>query len=266
MSAGSIDLSRHAPLFRNLVRREARQRYKGSSLGLVWTLVNPLIAVAVYALVFRYLFKIQIDNYALFLFVGLAGWTFFFGGAQVASTSLVGNANLVKKVSFPREVIPLSSMTANSLTAVVMFAIAVPLCLVLSTGDRLAVLALPVPLVLLTALTIGLGLIVAALNVYFRDIEHILAAIALPWMFLTPIYYTYDTLPLTADGGSTWIADALHWGNPVSPFFVAIHESLFFGRWPDVLDLGYAALAAAAVLGFGWWLFQRLEGEMAVEL
>src|SRR5215207_6650350 len=86
---------RYAPLFRNLVRREVRQRYKGSVLGLAWTLITPAIMVGAYSLVFKFLLRIQIEYYALFLFVGLTVWTFFLGGAQVASRSLIANANLV---------------------------------------------------------------------------------------------------------------------------------------------------------------------------
>src|SRR5262245_46154160 len=96
--------ARYAPLFRNLVRREVSQRYKGSVLGLAWTLVTPVVMVGAYSLVFRFLFKIDIPNYALFLFIGLTAWQFFLVGAQMACSSLVANANLVKKVSFPREI------------------------------------------------------------------------------------------------------------------------------------------------------------------
>ncbi len=259
-------IAAHRPLFRNMVRREVRQRYKGSVLGLAWTLINPIIAVAAYAVVFRYLFRINIPNYAVFLFIGVAAWTFFYGGAQTAASSLVGNANLVKKVRFPREIVPLSVMTGNAFTALAMFAVAVPLALVVTKGSYWPLIVVPPLLVLFAAFTVGFGLMLSAMNVYWRDVEHILLAISLPWFFLTPIFYSYDTLPVLTTGGPTWIVDVLHWGNPVSPFIVSLHEAVFFGHWPDPADLIYCLVAAVVVLAAGWHVFKRLEREMAVEL
>jgi ABC-type polysaccharide/polyol phosphate export permease len=261
----AVAWQRHAPLFRNLVRREVRQRYKGSVLGLAWTLITPAIMVGAYSLVFKFLLRIQIEYYALFLFVGLTVWTFFFGGAQVASRSLVANANLVTKVRFPREIIPFAAMTGNAVTAGAMLVVALPLCLALSAASPLPLLALPGLLLLLAMFTAGLGLAVAALNVYFRDVEHILTAIALPWIFVSPVFYTFDTVP-GLSGSNEWVANLLHWGNPIAPFIIAIQDCLFFGEWPYWGDVVYSAAAAGLALGIGWRLFRRLEREMAVEL
>ena len=265
MTTGQLTIARHMPLYRNLVRREVRQRYRGSALGLLWTLITPAIMVGAYSIVFKFLLRIQIPHYALFLFLGLAVWTFFLGGAQIASGSLVANAGLVTKVSFPRQIVPLAAMTGNAFTAGAMFAIAIPLCLLLTEGSRLPLLLLPALLVLLAMITLGFGLFVSAINVYFRDVEHILAAIALPWIFVTPIFYTYDTVPgLTGD--KAWVEQVLHWCNPIAPFVIAIQDAVFWGRWPAWGDLLYCVVAGAAVLAIGWVVFQRLEREMAVEL
>jgi lipopolysaccharide transport system permease protein len=261
--AGS--LARYGPLFRNLVRREVRQRYKGSVLGLAWTLITPAVMVGAYALVFRFLLRIQIDYYAIFLFVGLTAWTFFLGGVQLASRSLVSNASLVTKVRFPREIVPLAAMTGNAFTAGAMLVIAVPLCIAFPQESALPMLALPPLVLLLTAFTAGLGLLVAALNVYFRDVEHIIGAIGLPWIFVSPVFYTFDTVPgLT--GEYEWVTGLLHWANPIAPFLIAIQDSLFFGTWPFWGDVLYSVVAAAAMLAIGWGVFRRLEREMAVEL
>lgn len=258
-------LARYAPLFRNLARREVRQRYKGSVLGLAWALVTPAIMVAAYSVVFKFLLRLNIPNYALFLFVGLTVWTFFMGGAQVASRSLVSNANLVTKVSFPRQIVPLAAMTGNGFTAAAMLAVALPLCIALTEGSPLPLVALPPLVVLLVAFTVGFGLVVAALNVYFRDVEHILAAIAMPWIFLCPIFYSFTTVPGLSEGRQ-WAVNLLHWGNPITPFILSIQDVLFWGRWPAAGDVIYSAVAAVLVLGAGWRIFRRLEPEMAVEL
>ena len=259
-------LTHNAPLYRNLVRREVRQRYKGSALGLGWTLLNPLIMVAAYWLVFEFLFGSSIPNYALFMFVGLTVWTLFYGGITIAASSLVANASLVTKVRFPREIIPLASVTANSVIAGAMLAIALPLCVILGTGESLVPLVLlPVFLALAAALTVGAGLLFGALNVYFRDVEHILTAIGVPWFFLTPIFYTYSTLPASATSHETLI-NLLHYGNPIAPYVIAVQDILFFGRWPTLTDSIYCVVAAGVVVTIGVIVFGRLEREMAVEL
>jgi ABC-type polysaccharide/polyol phosphate export permease len=134
-----------------------------------------------------------------------------------------------------------------------------------TTGSLVPLVALPVFLALTFALTIGLGLILSAVNVYFRDVEHVLQAIGVPWFFISPIFYTYDTLPAAAQQHETIIA-ILHWANPISPFVIAVQDTLFFGTWPSPADTIYCVVAAAVALIAGWLLFRRLEPEMAVEL
>ena len=258
-------LRQSAPLFRNLVRREVRQRYKGSALGLAWTLINPLLVVAAYWLVFKFLFGTTIPNYALFLFVGLMAWTLFFGGISVGAQSLISNSSLVTKVRFPREIIPAAAITANAVIAAVMLVIAVPLCIWQQSGSYAPLVALPGFLLLTYMLSVGLGVLLAALNVYFRDVEHIIAAIGVPWFFLTPIFYTYSTLPEAARQHQVLI-DILHWGNPISPFVICIQDTLFFGVWPPMGDAIYTLVAGVVAIAVGWIVFKRLEGEMAVEL
>jgi ABC-type polysaccharide/polyol phosphate export permease len=257
--------ARYAPLFRNLARREVRQRYKGSVLGIAWALVTPAIMVAAYSLVFKFLLQIRIPHYALFLFVGLTVWTFFMGGLQMAARSLVANANLVTKVAFPRQIVPLSAIAGNAFTAAAMLVVALPLCAVITQESLVPLVMLPVLIAFLAAFTVGLGLIVAGLNVYFRDVEHIVNAIAMPWIFLCPIFYTFASVPgLGAD--RQWADDLLHWANPIAPFILTFQDVLFWGRWPAAGDVLYSATAAALVFAGGWLAFRRMAPEMAVEL
>lgn len=229
----------------------------------MWTLINPLVMVLAYWFVFTYVFPTDAnDPFALFLFVGLATWGVFMGGAQAAASSLVLNANLVTKVKFPRQVVPLSAMTGSWFTAGAMFCISLPLCLIFGHGSKLTWLAIPPVLGLLAGMTVGVGLLLAAVNVYFRDTEHILAALGLPWFFLTPILYDLDQVPADA----SWAANVLHYANPVTPFVLAVRDPLFFGTWPSAADCLYCAAASVAALAVGWSVFKRLEGEMAVEL
>jgi ABC-type polysaccharide/polyol phosphate export permease len=252
------------PLFWNLTVRATRQRYKGSLLGLLWTLVTPLIMVGAYWVVFKFLFGTPIPNYALFMFVGMIAWAVFFSGIQVASNSITQNATLVTKVRFPREIVPFSAMTANALTALAMLVIALPLCLIFPQGMRVTVVMVPVVLIPIFGMTLGLGLLLAGLNVYFRDVEHILTAIGLPWFFLTPIFWTFATVQGTVTQG--WVLDLLHWGNPITPGTIALQDALFWGKWPAAGDLIYTLCAAIVFIGVGLWAFRRLKREMAVEL
>jgi lipopolysaccharide transport system permease protein len=258
------EYGRYAPFFRNLVKREIRQRYKGSMFGLVWTMATPALMVASYWLVFTYVFKVvSLPNYALFLFTGLVVWTFFFGGATVAASSIVANANLVKKVRFPREIVPVSAIMANAFTAGAMFLLAFPLCLIANEGSYVPLVVLPAFVLFLAGLTVGLGLALAGANVYFRDVEHIVAAIGVPWFFITPIFYSFDTLPQKVHG---WLESALYYGNPITPFLSSIQKIMFFGTWPSLADWLYCGLVGVVVLALGLRLFRRLEREMAVEL
>ena len=135
----------------------------------------------------------------------------------------------------------------------------------LTLGASTALLALPVGLLFLSLLTIGFSLLLAALNVYFRDVEHILLALLLPWFFLTPIFYTPDQLPSGAEQFQ-WLAAVLEWGNPVAPFVTLIRDSIFFGVWSSPAVFIYCAVVGVGTLVLGIWAFRRLEAEMAVEL
>lgn len=256
---------RFTPLLRNLIKREVRQRYKGSLFGLLWTLVNPVILVATYAAMFHYLWRVvNIPHYAWFLFTGLAIWTFFAGGVQQAASSMVGNANLVKKVRFPREFVPLTAVAANGVTAGAMLIIAIVGCQIVNGRLHPQLVVLPYFLLCIAALTFGISLILSVLNVFFRDVEHIFAAITLPWFFLTPIFYTYETLPgLQVD---RTILKVAYFINPITPFLSSIRAVVYAGTWPDAMDWAYCALVGFGVLFIGFKVFRRLEGEVAVAL
>ena len=253
------------PLYTNLVRREVRGRYKGSLLGLGWTLLNPVVVVLAYWVVFKFLFGSPIPNFALFIFVGLMVWTLFYGGIQLAAASMVSNSALVTKVRFPRAIVPLAAVTGNAVIALAMLVIALPLCIILNDGSLAPLVLLPVVLVLAAILTAGLGLVLSAVNVYFRDVEHVITALGVPWFFLTPIFYTFATLPPDAQAHQT-LLNVLHYGNPIAPYVIAVQDVLFFGRWPAATDMAYCAVVAVVVLGLCILAFRRLERELAVEL
>jgi lipopolysaccharide transport system permease protein len=259
------DLIRYRELFVNLFRREVEVRYRGSALGLAWTLVNPLVLMGVYTLLFSILLKaVSIDHFPLFVLAGLLTWVFFQTALQASSTTLIAHAGLVKQVRFPRQLLPLSVVGSNLVTFFAMFAVILPFNLVLIPETRStfwAALPLIVPLV---ALVCGLAVLVASVNVFFRDVEHLVATIMLPWFVLTPIFYTFDQLPGVGD--RQWVVDLLHYGNFLSPFVLAIRDPLFFGELPALGDVVYSVLAAGAALVLGAFVFSRVDDRLAAEL
>src|SRR5881398_1166596 len=221
------DLVRYRELFGNLFRRDVQAKYRGSLLGVAWTLANPVLLMAVYLLVFSVLWKTPFANgghYGLFLLVGLSAWIFFATSVQSASRSLLDNANLIRKTRFPRQLVPLSVVATQLISFVVMLAALLVLNFALLPRVR-ATEWLAIPLALaVVAFTCGLALAIASLNVLFRDIEFLVAALLLPLFFLTPVLYPLSDPKIAR---RDWVVDLIHWGNPLSPVVEALHDVLF---------------------------------------
>jgi lipopolysaccharide transport system permease protein len=260
------DLVRYRELFGNLFRRDVQAKYRGSLLGVAWTLANPVLLMAVYLLVFSVLWKTPFANgghYALFLLVGLAAWIFFASSVQSASRSMLDNANLIRKTRFPRQLVPLSVVATNLISFGVMLAVLLVLNFALLPRVRATEwLAIPIA-VAFVALTGGLALAIASLNVLFRDIEFLVAALLLPLFFLTPVLY-----PLTDQqiASRQWVVDLIHWANPLSPPIEALHAVLFYGNLPTWGDTIYTLVAALVALALGAWVFNGVDDQIAVEV
>jgi len=261
------DLFRYRELFGSLFRRDLRAKYKGSVLGLAWSLAHPVVLMLVYLLVFSVLLRIQTADYQhywLFLLTGLPLWVFFATSLQSASRSLLENANLIRKVRFPRQLVPLSMVATQLVGLAVMLVIVVALSLVFVPEARDTVwLAFPLA-ALAVCLVAGLGLAVASLNAIYRDVEHLVAALLLPWFFLTPILYSFESIPGVSEHPR--LVDLIHWGNPLTPPIEAIRDPLFFGELPAAGDVLYLAVAALVSLALGALVFNRVDDRVAVEV
>jgi lipopolysaccharide transport system permease protein len=259
------DVVRYPDLFLNLFRRELHGKYRGSVLGLFWTLVNPLALIAVYTLVFSVLLKaFEIAHYPLFVVSGLVTWVFFQSAVQMACSSLFAQPMLVKQGRFPRHILPLAVVATNVVTLGAMLAIAVVVNLIFIPETRTtfwAALPLLVPLV---ALASGLAVAFGYLTVVYRDVEHLMLTIFLPWFFLTPIFYKLDQLPGLE--GNEWIADLIHYVNFVTPFVEAIRDPIFFGEFPDLGDVLYCVVAGFLSLVLGVLVARRIDDQVAATL
>jgi len=259
-----VDLVRYRELFASLFRRDLKAKYKGSALGIAWSLANPLALMAIYLLVFSFLWKaVELPHYPLYLLSGLAVWIFFSTSLQVGARSLLDNAELIKKVRFPRQLVPLSLVA----TQLVSFAVMIPALIVV---DAIVIpeardtvwLALPIAAVIVV-LVAGVALTIASLNVLFRDVEHLLQALLLPWFFLTPIVYSYS---LDAFERHDTVVQILRYGNFITPPIEALRRPLYEGRLPRIGDVVYLVVAAAVSLAVGAYVFSRVDDRIPVEL
>lgn len=262
------DVFRYRELFGNLFRRDLQAKYRGSILGVLWTVANPVLLMAVYLLVFSVVLNSRfahVDHYPLFLLSGLAVWTFFATALQSSSRSMLDNANLIRKTRFPRQLVPLAVVGAHLVSFVVMLVGLLVLNFVLLPRVRATEL-LAIPLAAcLVALVCGLALTVASLNVLFRDVEFIVAALLLPWFFLTPVIYPLGGVPGLVERHHA-IVELLHWGNFLTPGVEAIRDPLFYGRLPDWGDALYLVVAAVLSLALGAFVFNRVDDQIAIEV
>jgi ABC-type polysaccharide/polyol phosphate export permease len=256
------DLIAYRELFANLFRRDLQAKYKGSVLGVVWVLVPPLILMGVYLLVFHVLWRgSQVSHYSLYLLAGLASWVFLSTTLQVGSRAMLDNAPLLRKTRFPRQLVAFSVVGTNLVTYVVMLAILFVLCFAFVPESRTTEwLALPLA-ALFVCFVAGITLTAACLNVLFRDVEHLVSALLVPWFFLTPVLWDWSLFTRHHT-----IVQILRYGNPAAPTIEAIRDPLWGGRAPRLVDVLYLAGAAVAALALGAWTFRRVDDRIAVEL
>jgi ABC-type polysaccharide/polyol phosphate export permease len=261
-----VDLIRYRELFRSLFRRDLRVRYKGSVLGVAWSLVNPLVLMGVYLLVFSVLWSVVkgIDHYPLYLLSGLAVWVFFATSLQSAARSMVDYSELIRKVRFPRQLVAFSTVATQLVAFVAMLVVLIVVNLIALPRVRAEIwLAMPLA-ALVVGLVAGLALAVASANVVFRDVEHLISAALLPWFFLTPVLYSFDKIPGFERHHT--VAEVLRWGNPITPPIEALRAPLYLGRLPHWTDVLYLVGVTAAALALGAWVFSRVDDRIAVEL
>jgi ABC-type polysaccharide/polyol phosphate export permease len=260
------DLLRYRELFGSLFRRDLRAKYKGSLLGLAWTLALPAVLLLVYLVVFAVLWKAEpseIDDYWLFLLCGLPPWVFFATSLQTGSRSLVENAPIIRKVRFPRQLVPLAVVATEVVAFAAMTAIVLGLALWFRSGSRdLAWVAIPVA-VAIVAFVAGLALAAASLNAIFRDVEFVISAMLLPWFFLTPVLYQLEDLP--GAESRPWLVDLLHWGNPVTPAIESYRTPLYAGELPSAGDVVYLCVATIVALLLGALVFSAVDDRIASE-
>jgi ABC-type polysaccharide/polyol phosphate export permease len=265
-------LPRYRGLIQSLVARELKARYRGSALGLFWSFGNPLLLLTIYSIVFNYFQppRTDIRPYALFLCCGLLPWTWFAASLNESANSLVAGGNLIKKVLFPAEILPIVSVLANMVQFLIGLPILVGFLIYYAYFDPSAavtprvalhfaeIIWLPVVVLVQLVLSMGLAFVLSALTVHFRDVRDILSNLLTLWFFATPIIYSWRVAESTK---FKVLLDL----NPFTHLAVSYQEILFnpenaFGHLWWLLALG---VASVGIFFAGYWVFDRLRDSFA---
>ncbi len=260
MFANLGTLLRYRGLIQSLVARELKARYRGSVLGFVWSFINPLLLLSIYSFVFTTIMpngNAKTNPYAVFMFCGLLPWTWFATALTEAASSLISGGNLIKKVLFPAEVLPIVSVLANMVHFLLGLVILAAFMVGFHHFPRPASLPwFPVVVAVQLVFTLGLALALAALSVHFRDVRDLLTNVLTLWFFATPIIYPYF-MPTV---------ERYLWLFRLNPFYhlaVSYQEVLFFDRFGHVRSLALLGLISVVVFLAGYWLFDRLRDSFA---
>lgn len=260
------ELYSYRELLWNLTVRDLRLKYKGSALGVVWSLLNPLLMMAIYTVVFGFLLKVGRSTpghpYWALIIGGVLAWTFFANSLGLASVAYVRNPSLISKVYFPIETLPISMVLANLVNFVLPLGILIVALVVAQVPLGPSLVLLPVLVLAQVAFTIGLALAVSALTVFFRDVEHLLGLALQLGFYLTPVLYPLD--PKVLAGAGRYIP--LLKLNPLSWYLESYHSILYNGTWPDPLLFGLALVSAVIALGGGYAVFLRLRDRLPEEV
>jgi lipopolysaccharide transport system permease protein len=249
----------HRDLLLLLTQKDLKLKYKGTALGFVWSFLNPLLMMIVYATVFSVIARVQMTNYPVFLLAGMLPWNAFIISISTSSMSILGNANLIRRVNFPREFLPLATVLSSLVNLALSLVILFVFALAFRQPLGLPLLALPAVILLQLVLTSGLALILASLMVYFRDVENLITLATTVLFFATPIIYRLQDVhhrDLQVILGS----------NPLAWMIGAYQAIWHQNSWPDLHQM--LPLTAVSVLSLvaGWMVFRRLEGNFAEEV
>jgi lipopolysaccharide transport system permease protein len=252
------NLIKHRELIGILVVKQLKLRYRGSWLGFCWTLLNPLLLMLVYTLVFSVYFRIDVEKYPAFLFSGLLPWIWFSSTLQQGVTCILDGAGLVTRSRFPAEVLPVVTLTSNTVNFLLMLPLLFVFLLAFHIRLGPALLTLPVLIVLQYLLTLGPILILSAANVYFRDLQHIILHLLMVLQFLTPVFYPASLIP---EPLRAWALV-----NPLAVIVSSFQDVLYHNRFPPWPPLAALFLLGVVLLSLAAPMFARYKQAFAEAL
>ena len=247
----------------NLVRKDLRTRYKGSFLGFLWTFINPLLQLIVYTIVFSIIMNTSYEQYYLFLFVALVPWMFFSSSVTDGAASILKEKDMVKKIYFPREVLPISTVTSGFVNMILTFIVVFVVVIISGRGlNPLALLCLPVVMIVEYILCLGIALIVSSLTVHLRDLQYILGIFVMALQYLTPVMYGVDMVERSSAG--KWLVMMFNL-NPMTPIIKIYRQIIYYGEVPELGSLLIAVAVGVVFIVVGEILFKRLQKGFAEE-
>lgn len=247
------------------VQREFQAKYRNSLFGAAWTVLNPLAMIVVYTVIFSQVMGSRLPGagnvpyaYSIYLCAGILAWGLFAEITGRGQTVFLENANLIKKLQFPRMCLPLIVVLNACVNFAIIFGLFIVFLLVSGNFPGWVFVGLIPVLLILIMFAIGLGMVLGVLNVFFRDVGQFFSILLQFWFWFTPIVYAVSTLPEWARGWLAW--------NPMAPLIHACQTILVHGQWPDWLDLWLPTLLGLALCALGLRLFRKRAGEMVDEL
>ncbi|MFN8532727.1 MAG: ABC transporter permease [Dehalococcoidia bacterium] len=244
----------------NLVKRDLKVRYRNSILGFIWSLLNPLLMMAVFAVVFGVLSAgAPVENYPIFILVALLPWNFTSTSVSGSVNAIVGNGHLIKRVYFPREILPASLVLSNLVNLLLALPVLFLLKLALGSPFSQYILLLPLILLLQTIFLLGVAFFLSSVNVYFRDTEVIVDVFILAWFFLSPVVYNMEQL-------APDFAQVLYWVNPMASLLSSYRLILYNAAPPDALFMLRTTMTCLITFVVGYFVFRRLAPNFGEEV
>lgn len=244
-------------MIQSFIKKEVRGRYKGSILGFLWNFITPLMQIIVYIMVFTIVFRPNIDNYAIYLIVGMVPWIFFSESISSGSGAIINNSELVKKIYFPRTVLPISIVLSKFVNYMISTCISFGIIILLGFDlNWQSLLLLPLAILLILVFSLGLTFLLSAIDTYLRDIEYIVNVILMVLIWMTPIMYVREQFDSAFFNFILSI-------NPVTYFIELFQDIIYFGTIPDISLILICTALAAVMLIIGWVVFHKLEPDFA---
>lgn len=240
------------------VKKEIRGKYKKSFLGIIWSFLNPLLMLAVYAIIFPLILKVQEKNYVMFLFTAMIPWNFFTAVVTQGASCIIANGNIIKKVYFPREILPISVVTSGLVNFLISCIIVFIFLCFSGIGFSINLIYLPLIVLIQYLLLLGITFILSSVTVFLRDLEHIIGIVIQVLFYGTPIVYNIATL----DPAYAKIINL----NPLTPIIQSYRDILYYKVTPNFISLGIIFIFSLVLVVIGYIIFNQLQKKFAEEL
>ncbi len=252
------NLYNYREFLKTSIKKEFRGKYKKSFLGVLWSFLNPLFQLLIYALVFPFILKNNVENYTVFLIVALFPWNFFNLSIIQSAACIVANGGIIKKVYFPREILPIATSTSNLINFLISSILVFLALFISGIGLTKAVVVLPLIILIQYILQLGLSFILSAITVYVRDVEYLINVLMMLAFYLSPIVYSADMIP------SKYLP--LFKLNPMFHIIKYYRDILYYGKIPEMGSVLLLLFACIIILVVGYLIFRKLEKRFAEEL